>query len=278
MEGSAKKIIDCFIFYNEIDLLNYRLHLLYDVVDYFVIVESDYTFAGKQKTMFFDQHSPLFAFAKDKIVHIVVNDFPHKVPHINYAKNEQWVNEEYQRSSISVGLDRISHVLNADDIILITDVDEIPDPRTLQEIKNGSLLLEQNVVYSLEMDMYYYNLNCKYLSKWTKAKALRNDSFKSMKLSCAEIRMMRNNNNIKHGGWHLSYFGDSMYIKNKIENFSHQELNKSCFTDAKEIELKVNSCSDLYGRRTDLVHVAIEDNNYLPKFYEIYLHQFVKKP
>ena len=45
------KIIDCFIFYNELDLLEYRLNILNDVVDYFVIVESTHTFVGKEKVL-----------------------------------------------------------------------------------------------------------------------------------------------------------------------------------------------------------------------------------
>ena len=47
------KIIDCFIFYNELDLLTYRLNLLNNIVDYFIIVESKHTFVGKEKNLFF---------------------------------------------------------------------------------------------------------------------------------------------------------------------------------------------------------------------------------
>ena len=47
------KIIDCFSFYNELDLLTYRLNLLNDYVDYFVIVEARQTHAGKDKILFF---------------------------------------------------------------------------------------------------------------------------------------------------------------------------------------------------------------------------------
>ena len=50
------KIVDCFIFYNEIDLLSYRLNLLKDVVDYFIIVEATKTFTGKPKEMYFKEH------------------------------------------------------------------------------------------------------------------------------------------------------------------------------------------------------------------------------
>ena len=48
------KIIDCFIFYNEIDILNYRINTYSDLVDYFIIVESKYTFSGNEKELYFE--------------------------------------------------------------------------------------------------------------------------------------------------------------------------------------------------------------------------------
>ena len=49
-------IVDCFMFYNEIDMLLYRINTLKDVVDYFVIVESKYTHSGKEKALFYDNN------------------------------------------------------------------------------------------------------------------------------------------------------------------------------------------------------------------------------
>ena len=54
------KIIDCFIFYNELDMLTYRLNILNDVVDYFVLVESNHTFVGKEKPLFYQDNKHLF--------------------------------------------------------------------------------------------------------------------------------------------------------------------------------------------------------------------------
>ena len=84
-----KKIIDCFIFYNEFDLLTYRLNLLNDVVDYFVLVESRHTFVGKEKSLFYNENKQLFEIFNHKIIHIIVDDFPHKYPNINIEAGEQ---------------------------------------------------------------------------------------------------------------------------------------------------------------------------------------------
>ena len=64
------KIIDCFIFYNELDLLTYRLNLLNNIVDYFIIVESTHTFIGKEKICFFSENKHLFENFTNKIIHI----------------------------------------------------------------------------------------------------------------------------------------------------------------------------------------------------------------
>ena len=77
------KIIDCFTFYNELDLLTYRLNILNDVVDYFVLVEATHTHIGKEKPLFYQENKHLFEKFNDKIIHVVVDDFSYKYPNIN---------------------------------------------------------------------------------------------------------------------------------------------------------------------------------------------------
>ena len=104
---SQRKIIDCFIFYNELDMLTYRLNILNDIVDYFVLVEATHTFIGKEKPLFYQDNKHLFEKFNHKIIHVIVDDFPHKYPDINIGKNEQWRNEIFQRNCISRGIDKL---------------------------------------------------------------------------------------------------------------------------------------------------------------------------
>jgi beta-1,4-mannosyl-glycoprotein beta-1,4-N-acetylglucosaminyltransferase len=205
----TKKIIDCFIFYNELDLLNYRLNILNNVVDYFIIVESKYTFVGKEKNLIFNQNKHLFENFKDKIIHIIV-DLPYIYPNVDLNNDDQWKNEKYQRNSIKNGLDKIN--FNDEDIIIISDIDEISDPNTLEIIKNYNLNIE---IYSLQMDFYYYNLNSKIVNKWYHSKIISYKKYKELNISCQDIREYRNYIIIDNGGWHLSYFGNVEFIKNK---------------------------------------------------------------
>ena len=73
---SKQKIIDSILFFNELDLLELRLEELYDHVDIFLIVESDKTFTGKPKPLFYKNNSNRFSKWSDKIHHYVVDDMP----------------------------------------------------------------------------------------------------------------------------------------------------------------------------------------------------------
>jgi beta-1,4-mannosyl-glycoprotein beta-1,4-N-acetylglucosaminyltransferase len=138
--------VDTFIFYNETKLLEYRLNLLKDIVDHFIVVESTHTFKGQPKKLFFDK-----SFLKNyNIVHIVVEDLPFLN---NPNNNEVWENEKHQRNCIIRGLEKIK--LEGPDYFIISDVDEIPDPETLLEIKKNNTI----TIGQLEQDFYYYNMN-----------------------------------------------------------------------------------------------------------------------
>jgi beta-1,4-mannosyl-glycoprotein beta-1,4-N-acetylglucosaminyltransferase len=268
------KIIDCFTFYNEIELLIYRLNILNDVVDYFVIVESTHTFVGAEKELYFFNNKHLFEKWEKKIIHIIVDDFQYKRPNININRGEQWKNENYQRNKISAGLNKLK--LNNEDVIIITDVDEIPAKNILNDIKNGKIIVTIN---KLEMDFYYCNLNHKKRSLWPSARIISYEKYLSLSLTCNDIRGYECSK-IENGGWHLSYFGDAQYIRNKIQNFSHQEFNNSNFTDIDKINKRLDNFSDIFDRdkyesHNQVTLIPVKDNNRLPYEYNKYLQKFI---
>jgi beta-1,4-mannosyl-glycoprotein beta-1,4-N-acetylglucosaminyltransferase len=272
LKKTPKKIVDCFIFYNELNMLAYRLHALNSVVDHFVIVEARQTFIGASKPLYFgeNKHEPRFAQYADKIIHVVV-DLPYQ-GNIDISQNQQWANEHFQRNCISRGIDELTSRLNERDIIIVADVDEVPDPTTLAKIKEECVSL--NKVMSLEQDFYYYNLKCKHNAKWHSCKALTFKAYKDMNASFETIRHLQCEK-IANGGWHMSYFGDAKFIKNKVENFSHQEHNLKHITDVEEIQKKIDEGIDLYMRPGETFeHIAICNNNYLPPDYQTHLSAF----
>ena len=102
-------LIDCFIFYNELDILEYRLNLLKDIVDYFVLVESKFTFTGNPKELYFDKNKERFK--NFKIKSIIIDD----MPYVNPTPPQVWKNEKFQRNCISHAFEDI----NDDDYIII---------------------------------------------------------------------------------------------------------------------------------------------------------------
>lgn len=132
-----KKIVDGFTFFNELDLLEIRLKYLYDFVDYFVIVEADTSFNGEAKQMFFKENSERFSPYMNKIIYVPIN-----MKSYEDENKVAWKREEFQRNSILNGL--INLDITDTDIILISDVDEIPDIEILKSINSNCI--ENNLI------------------------------------------------------------------------------------------------------------------------------------
>jgi len=263
------KIVDAFIFYNELNLLDYRLHILDPVVDYFVIVESTHTFSGIEKKLTFLENKTRYEKYNHKIIHVIVKDFPFIFPNINYDNKDQWENETFQRNAINRGINQL--ILNDNDLILVSDVDEIPKPTILESIKNGVFKIPQ--VLSLELDFYYYNLKCKLEEKWYKSKLVMYKYYKQNS-SPQNIRFL-DTLCITNAGWHLSYFGDSNFIKNKIQNFSHQEFNNEEFTNLEKITDRIKNSKDLFNRELKIYNIPLDKNTNLPPLYDTLLKEYI---
>jgi beta-1,4-mannosyl-glycoprotein beta-1,4-N-acetylglucosaminyltransferase len=271
------KIIDSFIFFNEYDLLNYRLNILNDHVDYFILVESTHSFTGNKKTLFYNENKNLFERFNHKIVHIIVEDFPYKAPNINFHRNEQWHNESFQRICIKRGIDQLK--LSDEDVILTSDLDEIPDPNILIKLRNNTLSYNKNTLNRLALDMYYYNLYLKIGegSNWHGIKLLTFFAYKNIQLTFQQMRTWEHSHPvpiIKNGGWHLTYFGNSDFIINKLQNYSHQEHNNQTIANKEYIEKCIEGGIKFFDGKEKLNYIKIEDNTYLPYQYDIYLRKY----
>ena len=267
LELNKTKIIDCFGFYNELDLLNYRLNLLYNIVDYFILVESTHTFVGNKKELYFNNNKTKFNKFLDKIVHIIVEDMPLQ----EYKKyiNTIFTNEIYQRNAILRGINQLT--LKDNDIIIISDLDEIPNPELI--INKDNILISE---HSIPMDLYWYNLNRVIKNKWNKAKILTYKNYLKYR-DCQEVRTIDLPiiNSYKNG-WHLSYFGDVDFIHNKLNNFAHQENEVQSINNKDEIKKRLQQGDDLsiYDRDWNFNYTSILQNNNLPLKYDIFLNKY----
>jgi len=216
------KIYDCFTFYNELDLLELRLAELYNIVDHFVIVESNQTFTNRPKPFNFDINAGRFRPYAGKIRHIQVTDMP--------GGTDPWLNEKHQRDAIMRGIEDAGDL----DIILISDVDEVPRAAAVEHIKSSN-----QTVFALRMHIYNFKFNYMKLSPdlynvWAMAarrsvfNTLTPDTLRGMRFGFFTAPYQFVNNGcevVEHGGWHFGYLGDREYLIDKAQSFSHQEVN-----------------------------------------------------
>jgi beta-1,4-mannosyl-glycoprotein beta-1,4-N-acetylglucosaminyltransferase len=188
------KIYDCFSYWDEDLLLDLRLNILDNYVDYFVIVEGNKTWQNNNKKLRFNVNN--FSKFKKKIIYIPVEDMP--------DGNNPYLRENFQRNCISRGLKNC----NEDDLIIISDLDEIPNPEV---IKNFQTKMRYAVFKQMH---FYYKLNLKskenpywYGSRICIKKYLKSPQWlrhlKFKKRPFWRIDKFRQNNIIGHGGWHF---------------------------------------------------------------------------
>jgi beta-1,4-mannosyl-glycoprotein beta-1,4-N-acetylglucosaminyltransferase len=235
---SVNKIYDCFNFFNELDILEIRLNELYDIVDYFVIVESSVTHSGENKPFYFDENKDRFSKFLDKIINFKIintpNDFINLTPtddnelikineyiinqtnRFNRYSQPDYGRDFFQKESVRRAL------INCEDndLILISDADEIPNQQILKNIKNLDL---ENTIYSLNQTMYCYYLNYLKQNDWYGTKM---GLYKNMKkYSFNEIRGDESlSTKINNGGWHFSFQGGLKMVTKKLLSYSARDM------------------------------------------------------
>lgn len=226
------RVYDGFTYNGESGMLRLRVEELRDVVDLHIIVESTTTFSGKARTICYDPGA-IPHDLRAKIVHVIVDDMPE-------AGDDAWAREYHQRDAISRGLPADAA---EEDLLIISDVDEIPNPKAIIWLITQSPL---RGVWAFAMDFYYYDTHHLKAQKWFHARAVT-------ALCDAPPSVVRRggiDGGIVpvHGGWHLSYFMTPELISEKIKSFSHQEYNKPEFTDTVAITDRILKKMDLFDR------------------------------
>jgi beta-1,4-mannosyl-glycoprotein beta-1,4-N-acetylglucosaminyltransferase len=274
-------IYDCFIFFNELDLLEIRLNTLNEIVDQFVLVEATLTHQGKKKPLHFYENRARFKFFQHKITHVVIDDYP--TFFFKWKKPTSWDLERHQRN----GINQVLKKCKPDDVILVSDLDEIPNPQKVLEYKG------QAGLKVFQHKNYYYYLNCvskesserwwlgtvmAFYKDFSKSQDLRSVSNKlrgdKMKLLNDKwYRFFKSIINPIYGkpvsivadaGWHFSYLGGVDKIIEKLEAFAHQEFNQESFKDKESILNAITSGRDIFNRNLEYEFVSV-DSTY-PQF------------
>lgn len=229
------KIYDCFLFNDELDLLAIRLAYLSDSVDYFVLVESERTLAGKPKKLHFEINKIKFNKYLDKIIHLKApaNDLP------------AWEYEYFQRNFIKQGLQNCDD----NDLIVISDADEIVNlPVLLHSPSFKTPCIAQLPVY-----YYYFNLKSStsfqvnLIATWS---FLQNKDLGNRNILYPTYTNTIINNKNEVTGWHFSYlYGNAVKLyQDKIKSFAHHEYNTGYYLDNERIKKCILLGLDVYER------------------------------
>ncbi|KAK9812905.1 hypothetical protein WJX72_005596 [[Myrmecia] bisecta] len=122
----TRRVYDCFQMNSELEMMEIRLNTLYQVVDYFVVIESKLSYRNTSKPLFFRQHEQRFQAFVDKIIYIALDSL---------QGSTNWEREWFQRQSLVKGLQVPGKHIETGDIIMLSDLDEIPRPEVVRALK-----------------------------------------------------------------------------------------------------------------------------------------------
>lgn len=258
-------VYDCFAFFNELDLLEIRLNELNEVVDKFVLVEATRTFQKNPKPLYFEEKKERFKPFLDKIIHIVVDKYPNFFA--KFRVPNPWDYDNHQKEFILKGLVNC----NPDDVIIISDLDEIPNPQKITEYK------DKPGIKVFNQGFYSYFVNCivtqdeahgKQPIPWLGTVMLNYKDLTTIRKVRTDYRdqeQSKQHTVIEDGGWHFTYLGGIKTIIYKIESLSHPEMNKAKYKDPAQIKKLIESGKDIF-KRDNMAHSFLPLDASFPRY------------
>jgi Glycosyltransferase family 17 len=265
------KVYDCFPFFNELDLLEIRLNELYDVVDYFVIIEGERTHQNGEKPLYYAENKDRFAKFHDKIINVVIDA-------------SQFNGDRVHNESISFdAMMNVMEHINAseEDFVLVGCADEIIRAEALRKLVDSYKELT-----IIETDNFCYYLNTQFAESAThwwagplaKIKDLRKFGGKIKR--CIEIT--RSNSSLRSSqaidvplphGWHFTFIGNKKDLKSKVSSYIHSEFNH---LTEDEFQTSIDNLSDPLSRTGTMSFkfIGMYPIEQLPKYVQDNLDKF----
>lgn len=260
-------VYDCFQFFNELDILKIRLNVLNPVVDKFVISEATETFSGLKKPLYYEENKEMFAEFADKIIHVVVEDTPEGDTHYR---------DTFQKNAVTRGLAGCKD----DDIIIFSDLDEIPNPDKIREILEN---FQPDKIYHFAQRPFYCYLNMEEVSgsllsyagefegverkKWIGTKLCSYKLLREQNLKLGELRFPERKEigiRVEDGGWHFGYMGGHgekdirKRVQEKVVSAAHQEYNSKHVLS--NVTDQIKDGKDIFGRNAQFVRCEIDES------------------
>ena len=284
-------IYDCFMYYDEDLLLDIRLNSLEKFVKKFVITEATYAHNGENKKLNFDINK--FKRFKDKIIYIVVDKQPKNILELKKGDTREKIGEKlilngmardyFQRENLAKGLVDAKD----EDLILISDLDEIPNLESLnfKNIKNNIIIFEQKI--------FYYKLNLLYDNfLWQGTRAIKNKNFlspqwlrniKSKKYPRWRIDTIFSKKKysdlmfVKNGGWHFTCLKTPDQLEKKLLNYAHHYEFQESGLKIADIKKFISEKRVIYDYKVDQKEFKWSGRSTLKKLETKFLPSYVSK-
>ena len=284
-------IYDCFMYYDEDLLLDIRLNSLEKFVKKFVITEATYAHNGENKKLNFDINK--FKRFKDKIIYIVVDKQPKNILELKKGDTKEKTGEKlilngmardyFQRENLAKGLVDAKD----EDLILISDLDEIPNLESLnfKNIKNNIIIFEQKI--------FYYKLNLLYDNfLWQGTRAIKNKNFlspqwlrniKSKKYPRWRIDTFFSKKKysdlmfVKNGGWHFTCLKTPDQLEKKLLNYAHHYEFQESGLKIADIKKFISEKRVIYDYKVDQKEFKWSGRSTLKKLETKFLPSYISK-
>ena len=259
-------VYDCFQFFNELDMLKIRLNVMSPIVDKFVISEATETFSGLKKPLYYEENKEMFAEFADKIIHVVVDDTPEGYTHDR---------DTFQKNAVTRGLANCTD----EDIIIFSDLDEIPNPEKIKEILKD---FQEDKIYHFAQRLFYCYLNMEEVSgnllsyagefegveckKWIGTKMCSYKLLREQNLQLGELRFPERKEigiRVEDGGWHFGYMGGhgekdiKKRVQEKVISAAHQEYNSKHVLN--QVTDQIKDGKDIFGRDAKFIRCEIDE-------------------
>jgi len=258
------KIFDCFMYFDEDLILDLRLNTLNDFVDKFIIIESSITHTGKPKSLKFDINK--FRKFEHKIDYHPIETL---IIDENLKLKKNWSKHHLVDQSIRNSIANYIGDTSDDDWILISDIDEVPNPNKLIDFnKNKKFGFFEQQLFCYKFNLKNINEPPWYGSRICVKKYLRSPQWlRNIKVKSNRgffSKLFNNHHILKDGGWHFTSVKNPSEIITKLKSFAHSEMVKPHMLNEDYIKNKINNYQDIFDREVILEKVEITDN--FPKY------------
>ncbi|EPS62280.1 hypothetical protein M569_12510, partial [Genlisea aurea] len=224
-----RQVYDAVLFNNEVDILVLRWKELSPYVNRFVLLESNSTFTGITKPLYFAMNRERFAFVESRLSYGIVG---------GRFRKEPFLEEAYQR----VALDQLLRMagIEDDDLVIMSDADEIPSGHTVDLLRWCD---ETPSVLHLQLRNYLYSFEFPHRHRSWRASVHRYRTGETIYAHYRQSDML-----LADAGWHCSFcFRHISEFIFKMKAYSHADrIRFSHFLNPKRIQEIICRGGDLY--------------------------------